>query len=134
MLGGGICSGNRVNLLRGALLVPFVPPARSNFHIGVGQPVFSSLSPLFANRGQTFTLTVQGSNFQGATAVMATPSAGITFDNTPSVNAAGTTLTVRLTIDANASTGARAIQIVTPGGMNDIVNVDPAYFSFAVLS
>lgn len=133
VLSGAAAGPRRVNLLRGAVLVPFVPPAGSNFQIGVGQPVFSSLSPLFANRGQTFTLTVQGSNFQGATAVMATPSAGITFDNTPSVNAAGTTLTVRLTIDANASTGARAIQIVTPGGMNDIVTVDPAYFTFTVL-
>jgi YD repeat-containing protein len=122
-----------VTILRGTQPVQFAPPGANAFQIGVGIPTFASITPLFGSRGQVVTLTIRGQNFQGATAVIATPATGVTFDAEPTVNAAGTEATLRIAIAANAMIGPRVIQIVTPGGLNDVVNVDPAFFTFTVL-
>lgn len=79
-------------------------------------PVPSSLNPTTASAGAAFTLTLQGTNLGCASTVSATPSAGITFTSSPSVSADGTQLTVAVSIDAAANSGARVIQVTTPFG------------------
>lgn len=80
-------------------------------------PEIDSIDPLFAQPGATaMTLTIRGRRLQEATAVIASPAAGMTFDSTPTVNADGTTLTVRLSIAPLATTGPRVITVVTSGG------------------
>lgn len=84
-------------------------------------PAIDSIDPLFATRGAiAMTLTIRGRNLQEATAVTAAPATGLVFDSTPSVNADGTVLTVRLSIDPLANTGPRVITVTTPGGSSGV--------------
>jgi hypothetical protein len=113
----GAAAGLRgVRVLRGAERVLFVPAGNGTFLIGVGAPSIDSISPILESRGQTFTLTLRGQNFQGVTAVTAIPGSGIFIDNAPSANAAGTEVTVRVSIAADAPLGANVLRVVTPGG------------------
>jgi len=113
----GAAAGLRgVNVFRGTAQVQFAPPGTNTFGIGVGVPGIDSISPILASRGQTITLTVHGHNFQGATAVTATPGAGLFIDGSPAVSADGTTITLRIGIDANAALGANVIRVFTPAG------------------
>ena len=105
-----------VRVLRGSELVPFIPPANNTFRVGVAVPAIESIAPIFASRGETITLTIRGQNFQGVTAVTASPATGLFIDNTPTVNAAGTEVTVRIGIAADAPEGGRLIHVITPAG------------------
>ena len=68
------------------------------------------------NRGQTFTMIIRGQNFQGVTAVAATPGAGMFIDNIPTASTDGTSVTVRIGIALNAPLEAKVIQVITPSG------------------
>jgi hypothetical protein len=104
-----------VRVLRGAEALIFVPAGLNTFRIGVGVPSIDSITPIVERRGQTFTMTLRGQNFPDVTAVTATPGSGILIDSV-SPNAAGTELTVRVVIAADAPLGAHVIRITTPGG------------------
>ncbi|MBI5908635.1 MAG: RHS repeat protein [Betaproteobacteria bacterium] len=119
-----------VRVFRGGGLVPFIPADASTFRIGAGAPSIESITPIFANRGETLTLTIRGQNFQGVTAVTASPATGLFIDNTPAVNAAGTEVTVRIGIASDAPQGARLIYVITPGGVS--IAFDPAANTFTV--
>ena len=113
----GAAPGMRgVRVLRGTQRVEFVPQANNTFRIGVGAPSIDSITPILEGRGRTFTMILRGQNFQDVTAVSATPGIGIFIDNVPSANAAGTEVTVRITIDADAPLGAHVFRVHTPGG------------------
>jgi len=113
----GAAAGLRgVRVLRGTERVDFVPAGANTFRIGVGVPGIDSITPILESRGNTFTMTIRGQNFQGVTAVTATPETGLFIDNVPSANAAGTEITVRIAIASDAALGARVIRVFTPGG------------------
>lgn len=117
-------------VFRGSGLVPFIPADASTFRIGVGAPSIESITPIFANRGETLTLTIRGQNLQGVTAVTASPATGLFIDNAPTVNPAGTEVTVRIGIASDAPQGARLIYVITPGGVS--IAFDPAANTFTV--
>ncbi len=113
----GAATGLRgVRVLRGTTQVPFIPAQADTFRIGVGVPSMDSITPILANRGQTITMIIRGQNFQDFTAVTATPATGLFIDSAPSVNTAGTEITVRIGIASDAPLGARVIRVITPGG------------------
>jgi YD repeat-containing protein len=120
-----------VRVQRGAEQVPFIPPTGTNtFRVGVGMPSIESITPIFASRGETVTMTIRGQNFQGVTAVTATPGTGLFIDNAPTANAAGTEVTVRIGIASDAPEGGRLIHVITPAGTSTAF--DPAANTFTV--
>jgi YD repeat-containing protein len=113
----GAAAGLRgVRVMRGSELVPFVPHGINTFRVGVGTPSIDSITPILESRGQTFTMTLRGQNFQGVSAVTATPGTGIRIDTVSTVNGAGTEISVRISIDADAPTGSHVFRVHTPGG------------------
>lgn len=82
-------------------------------------PVVTAVTPASGAPGATFTLTLSGSGFGGATGVTLllnnAPDTTLTSANL-TVNAGGTQATVDITIDAGAPLGARVVQLTTPGG------------------
>jgi hypothetical protein len=112
----GASAGIRgVRVLRGSQEVPFEPAGTDFFYIGIGVPSIDSITPIVERRGQTFTMTLRGQNFQDVVAVTATPGFGILIDNAPSVNAAGE-VTVRISIASDAPLGAHVMRVHTRGG------------------
>lgn len=85
--------------------------------LAAGGPRLDSISPNAGQKGQMLTLTLRGVNLQNAR-VTAAPNAGLQFDTPPLVNAAGTEVTVRVSIAADAAATARVIQVQTPGGIS----------------
>lgn len=129
LLSGAAAGLRGVRVLRGAEPVPFVPAPNNTFRIGVGVPGIDSITPILESRGNTFTLLIRGQNFQDATAVTAEPAAGIVFDHVPTPNAAGTELTVRMSIAPEAPLGARVIRVFTPGGATTDVAIPANTFT-----
>jgi YD repeat-containing protein len=118
---GAPATVREVRLQSAAGRIPFADPAGSRFSIGPGVPLFDSITPIIAAQGTTFTMTIRGSIFTGATAVVATPPDGIAISNTFTVNAAGTQIDVTLSIAPNAPVGARVIQVLVPGAASSAV-------------
>ncbi len=110
-----------VTLTTASGAVRFSDMAKGHFYIGAGLPIFSSISPILGNQGGVLTLTINGSNFQNATAVTVTPPDGIFIGGGMTVNAAGTQITVPMAIATDAPTTARVIQVVTPAGSSSNV-------------
>lgn len=109
-------SERRIELRQGALALAFAPPSAALARIAAGPPALASIEPILGRQGQTYTLIVRGTNLQGALAVRALPGTGLTFASMPSVNAAGTELTIGVSIAATAPLGAQVIQVLVPGG------------------
>jgi YD repeat-containing protein len=107
-----------VVLAAGATRVEFGAARDARLYIAAGAPVIDSLTPIVAAQGSVVELTVRGQNLHAASAVLATPAEGMTFEPSPLVNAAGTELVLRLYIAPSAPLGARVIQVVTPGGIS----------------
>lgn len=83
--------------------------------VGPGVPTLESITPILASQGDKLTMTIRGANFNGTSAVTATPGTGITFSNTRTVNAAGTELTVELAVAQDAPLGSQVIRVWVPG-------------------
>ncbi len=96
--------------------VPFSPANKNQLLVAIAEPRIDSIDPILAVRGTTFTLTVRGANLFGATGVTATPGTGIAFDATPTVSTDGTSITLRMSIAADAPLGSQVIRVTTPGG------------------
>src|SRR5213593_1812944 len=96
----------------------FSDPQANRLRIGAGVPRMDSITPILANQGQKLTLTVRGANFQGVTAVTATPPDGITFSSTLTVDTAGTIITIDMVIAPDAPPTSRVIQVVVPGAIS----------------
>ena len=127
----GAATGPRtVIVMRGTQRATFAPAFMSSriavgavyqtctpcFWITAGAPSIDSLSPILASRGQTFSMTIRGQNFQGVSTVSATPGTGIFIDSLPVVNAAGTEITLQVSIAADAPVGSSVFRVFTPGG------------------
>ena len=110
-----------VTLATASGTVTFSDTSKGRFYVGAGLPMFSSISPILGTQGGVLTLTINGSNFQDATAVTITPSDGIMVGGGMTVNATGTQITVPIAITADAPTTARVIQVVTPAGVSSSV-------------
>jgi hypothetical protein len=91
------------------------------------------MTPTSAKGGATFTLTITGTNFTGATAVNfgANGSGNRSSDFTVSkisVNSTGTQLTAIVSLDASAKPGARIVSVTTPNGDSTDKGVGAAVF------
>jgi hypothetical protein len=83
-------------------------------------PAIASISPAGIVRGTTVTLTINGANLAGASALRFINSSGvvdatITVSNL-SVNAGGTQLTATVTVPSGAATGARVVVVTAAAG------------------
>ncbi len=79
-------------------------------------PTIQSLSPDQGSPGSSFTLTINGSNLTGTSAVTFSPSSGITVSN---IQSTATQITASVNISSGASTGARQVSVTTPGGTSN---------------
>lgn len=107
-----------VAVTAGSSRVAFSDPKTNRLGIGAGVPQFDSITPILANQGQKVTLTVRGSNFQGVTAVTATPPDGIQFSSTFTVDSAGTIITIEMLIAPDAPLTSRVIRVTVPGAIS----------------
>jgi hypothetical protein len=116
-IGPSAATGPReVIVSTGASVIPFVNAAASRIVVAAGTPVLDSISPILASQGDVVTLQLRGQKLTGASAVVATPAAGVSMEPNLVVDANGTVVTVRLYVATDAPLGARVIQVVTPGG------------------
>jgi len=117
VLAGASAGLRAVTVLRGTTRVEFAPFRSNTFSIGTGVPPnIDSITPILNSRGQTFTMTIRGQNFQGVTAVTATPSTGMAIDTMPVASPDGTVVTVQINIALDAPLEAKVIQVITPSG------------------
>jgi len=93
----------------------FANPARSAVQLMTGLPTIDSIEPVVAARGTLLTLVIRGRNLQQG-AVRVLPDTGMRVDVSPQISADGTTLTTMIDIAADAPTGERIVQVVTPAG------------------
>lgn len=98
---------------------PIAVPGRINtLYVGM-RPTLSSISPSLQTVGTSFTLTINGTNLDGATTVRFVPPEGISVINPPTVNAGGTQATVSVVIDGTAAGSQRVVIVEGPYGASD---------------
>jgi hypothetical protein len=113
----GAPAGARQFVLSGASgPVRFSQPAANRLVVVPALPVISSIEPILGTQGQVVSLLVRATNLQHATGVTITPSTGVTFSPTFTVDAAQGLLTIAFSIAPDAPVGPRVIQVVTPAG------------------
>ena len=95
--------------------LPVAQPSGDRISIVRQAPELHSISPLFATRGTTLTVTLRGRNLQGLQA-SSTPAAGIAFGNDPTVSSDGTEAQVRLSVALDAALGDYVVVAKTAGG------------------
>lgn len=95
--------------------VVFANPAVSVVQLMTGLPSIESIEPIFGSRGQLVKLVVHGRHLQQGQ-LRFVPDTGLHPDSVPVVSANGLTLSAPLQIDADAPTGNRLLQVVTPSG------------------
>lgn len=83
------------------------------------RPVISSISPILQTVGNTFSLTINGTNLDRATSVRFKPEEGVLVLNPPEINTAGTQATVTVIIDGMAAGGQRVVIIEGVYGGSD---------------
>jgi hypothetical protein len=88
------------------------------FYVGA-RPTIVSVSPIMQTVGNSFTLTINGTNLDAATVVRFETPDGTTVINPPVINAAGTQATVSVIIDGMATGGQRVVVISGPYGSSD---------------
>ena len=109
----------RTVLLAGVDAPPAVPSA-NQFQVTLKLPVLASITPITREAGATFSLTLRGRNFDGASSVQFMPSDGVQVNNPPSVSADGTIATVTVILSPTVSLGQRAVTITAPGGTSPV--------------
>lgn len=115
-------NNRRIALSTGAVDVPFGAAAGATFGVfAAGQPSMSSIDPIMSPKGSSFTMTILGSGFKAVTAVVAEPANGVQFDSQPTINSAGTEITVRVVVAPNATLGKRVIRLQTATGASSAV-------------
>lgn len=105
-----------LRLSDGVAHVPFSEASASRFTVAAGEPRIDSIAPILARQGETVTLTIRGTNLQGAE-VLIEPAAGIVLGSAPVVSADGTELTLGLHVPADATVGGRILRVRAPGGI-----------------
>ncbi|HEY6871526.1 MAG TPA: carboxypeptidase regulatory-like domain-containing protein [Geobacteraceae bacterium] len=104
--------------MKGTSAVTVAQPRVNLFYVGYRPTVFS-ISPILQTVGNTFTLTINGTNLDAATTVRFEPADNIVVLNPPSVNSGGTQATVTVVIDGMAAGGQRVVVIEGPYGSSD---------------
>ncbi|MFY0575465.1 hypothetical protein ACN28S_14855 [Cystobacter fuscus] len=94
----------------------FSQPAANRLVVVPALPALSSIEPILGTQGQVVSLLIRATNPQYATSVTITPSTGVTFSPTFTVDAAQGLLTTAFSIAPDAPVGPRVIQVVTPVG------------------
>ncbi len=87
-----------------------------SFIIKQAPPSINSLSPNQGNQGATMDVIIAGTNFGGASAV----SFGTGVDINNYSNRSPTQIAVNISIDKNATSGARDVLVTTPGGTSTL--------------
>jgi hypothetical protein len=100
----------------GLVTLPVTTAGANLFRVTLPPPEIDSITPITKGVGSSFTLTLNGRNFNGATAVAFDPPGDVSIGNPPTVSADGTTATVNVTLGAAAATGSRVVAITTPAG------------------
>ena len=118
-----------VVLAAGSVQVAFASAANSTMTITAAAPRIDSVEPILGNRNSVTSLIIRGANLQFANAITITPADGVSFEPNPTIDAAGTTITLRMSIDANAAVGARRIQVTTLGGISSAVSAPANTFT-----
>ncbi|NKI95409.1 IPT/TIG domain-containing protein [Rhizobacter sp. SG703] len=98
----------------------FANPAASVVQLMTGLPSIESIEPIFGSRGNLLKLVVRGRHLQQGQ-LRLVPDTGLHVDSTPVVSPDGSMLTAPLQIDADAPTGNRLVQVVTPSGASAAV-------------
>ncbi len=80
-------------------------------------PTLTSISPTSRNRGQTFTMTLNGTNFTSGSVINFSPATNITVNSVNFINS--TQLTADITISSTASTGSRDVSVTTINGTSN---------------
>lgn len=101
-------------------LLTFADPAQATVQVAAGLPVIDAIEPINAARGTFINLLVRGRHLQEGRVVLM-PADGLAVDAQPEVSADGTTLVARLNITAEAASGPRVVQVVTPAGSTSSV-------------
>lgn len=106
-----------LKVLAGTTVLPFSRADAGAFKVILPLANIASVEPIVVPIPATaLTLTLNGSNFQGATEIRITPNTGVTVANPPTVSVDGTRATVAITVGATAVAGSRLVSIVTPAG------------------
>ena len=98
-------------------VLPFADITQSQIVVTSGQPIISSIEPLFATAGTTMQLKVRGANLQNSV-LSINPVTDLRVDSRPVINAEGTELIAYIQIAPLAATGARLVKITTPSGQS----------------
>ena len=118
-----------VVLTAGTAQVAFAKPENSTITVTAAAPRIDSVEPILGNRNSVFSLIIRGANLQFTNAITITPADGVAFEPNPTIDATGTTITLRMSIDANAAVGARRIQVTTPGGSSSAISAPANTFT-----
>lgn len=108
-------SARRVIVRAGAVSIDTAERNAPSVLVTPVAPIIESIEPAGVAAGSTFELLLRGRNFQNATAVRITPSAGITIGPV-TVNADGTRATANVSVQAAAAVGPRVVSLVAPAG------------------
>lgn len=104
-------------LKAGTQTVPPAHPEADRFYVSRPAPEVTSVDPLFVVPGTpSQTLFIRGKNLQGLERIVVSPANGISLDATPSVNANGTEIAVKIAVSPAAPLGPRVITVTTVGG------------------
>ena len=95
--------------------IAFADPARAALLLMAGLPSIESVVPNFSLGGKILQLQVRGKNLQLGR-LQLSPDAGISIDAAPDISGDGSTLSASIAIAADAPTGGRLVQVVTPAG------------------
>lgn len=95
--------------------IVFADPKLAVAQIFAGQPLVESVSPNYLRRGMTTSVTIRGRHLHQGYLRIA-PEAGVRIDATPTISGDGTMLIAQVEVLADAVSGARLIQVVTPAG------------------
>jgi hypothetical protein len=119
----GAAGGPRELVLSsGGAAIPYAPAALSQIAVAAGIPAIESIEPIVWRQGDTFPLTIRGTNLGQVRAVSVTPAQGVALDSTLAVSGDGTTLTVRVSIAADAPpTEDGFVTVTTAGGTTPAV-------------
>jgi hypothetical protein len=109
-------SARRIVIRDGAgSTLTYADPSKSTVTLTTGAPRIDSIAPIHALQGTIVSLVVRGAHLQGA-AVQLLPNQGIEVDTQPTIDSAGTQLTVTLRITNAALLGTKVVRVVTTSG------------------
>jgi hypothetical protein len=89
------------------------------FEVTLPKPQIESVQPIQIAQGTTSTLIVRGELLNDALTISLLPSEGIQLSGVTS-NVDGTEVQAFINVDATAATGARIVQVTTPGGQTEV--------------